>query len=76
MRMLLRLPQRALILLVRGYRFALKPWLGSACHFEPTCSQYALDALERVDARVLGTVLTMITSGKKTRPGYYGAVTN
>ncbi len=37
---------------------------------------YALDALERVDARVLGTLLTMITSGKKTRSGYYGAVTD
>ncbi len=57
MRMLLRLPQRALILLVRGYRFALKPWLGSACRFEPTCSQYALDALERHGA-VAGGVLS------------------
>lgn len=35
---------------------------------------YALDALERVDARVLGTVLSMIKSGKKARPGYYGAL--
>ena len=24
--------------LVRAYRFALSPWLGSACRFEPTCS--------------------------------------
>jgi putative membrane protein insertion efficiency factor len=44
---LVRLPQRLLILVVRGYRFLLKPWLGSACRFEPTCSQYALDALAR-----------------------------
>lgn len=41
------LPQRLLILLVRGYRLLLKPWLGSACRFEPTCSAYALEALER-----------------------------
>ena len=40
------LPQRALIGLVRAYRFALKPWLGSACRFEPTCSAYALQALQ------------------------------
>jgi len=33
--------------LVRGYRFALSPWLGSACRFTPTCSAYALDALEQ-----------------------------
>lgn len=32
---------------VRGYRFFLSPWLGSACRFTPTCSQYALQALER-----------------------------
>jgi len=33
--------------LVRGYRFFLSPWLGSACRFTPTCSQYALQALGR-----------------------------
>lgn len=42
-----RLPQRLLILLVRGYRLLLSPWLGSACRFEPSCSAYALAALER-----------------------------
>jgi len=35
-----------LISLVKGYRFFLSPWLGSACRFEPTCSRYALDALQ------------------------------
>jgi putative membrane protein insertion efficiency factor len=40
-------PRRALMGLVRAYRFVLKPWLGSACRFEPTCSAYALQALER-----------------------------
>jgi hypothetical protein len=44
---LVRLPQQALLLLVRGYRLLLKPWLGNACRFEPTCSAYALQALER-----------------------------
>lgn len=37
----------ALILLVKGYRLLLSPWLGSHCRFEPTCSAYALGALER-----------------------------
>ena len=41
------LPARLLMLLVRGYRFFLKPWLGNACRFEPTCSAYALEALAR-----------------------------
>jgi uncharacterized protein len=41
------LPQRFLLTLVRGYRLLLSPWLGSSCRFEPTCSAYALGALER-----------------------------
>ncbi|MGE5452036.1 MAG: membrane protein insertion efficiency factor YidD [Acidobacteriota bacterium] len=32
---------------VRAYRFFLSPWLGSACRFTPTCSQYALQALQQ-----------------------------
>jgi putative membrane protein insertion efficiency factor len=44
---MIRLPQRFLILLVRGYRLLLSPWLGSSCRFEPTCSAYAQQALER-----------------------------
>ncbi|MGC4078796.1 MAG: membrane protein insertion efficiency factor YidD [Rubrivivax sp.] len=47
---LVRLPQHLLVLLVRGYRLLLKPWLGNACRFEPTCSQYSLDALQRYGA--------------------------
>jgi hypothetical protein len=40
-------PRQLLIVLVRGYRLLLKPWLGNACRFEPTCSAYALEALQR-----------------------------
>lgn len=38
---------RALMALVKGYRLLLSPWLGSGCRFTPTCSAYALVALER-----------------------------
>jgi putative membrane protein insertion efficiency factor len=51
-------PRRLLMALVRGYRFFLSPWLGSACRFEPTCSAYALQALERHGAAA-GTLLTV-----------------
>jgi putative membrane protein insertion efficiency factor len=40
------LPRRVLIAMVRGYRLLLSPWLGNACRFEPTCSVYAIGALE------------------------------
>jgi len=52
-----RLPACVLITLVRGYRYFLSPWLGSACRFEPTCSIYSLQALERYGATV-GTYMT------------------
>ena len=33
------------ILLVRIYRYALSPWLGPNCRFQPTCSEYTIEAL-------------------------------
>ena len=41
------LAARFLAALVRGYRYLLSPWWGRQCRFTPTCSQYAIDALER-----------------------------
>jgi hypothetical protein len=35
---------------VRGYRLFLSPWLGHSCRYQPTCSAYALEALERYGA--------------------------
>jgi len=55
---LLRAPQQVLVLLVKGYRLLFKPWLGNACRFEPSCSQYALDALGRHGA-LGGSALTL-----------------
>ncbi|MEP0961946.1 MAG: membrane protein insertion efficiency factor YidD [Roseobacter sp.] len=31
---------------VRAYRLIFSPWVGHNCRYQPTCSQYALDALE------------------------------
>ena len=47
-----------LLALVRGYRLLLSPWLGSACRFEPSCSIYSLQVLERHGA-VGGSYLTL-----------------
>ncbi len=32
---------------VRAYRLVLSPWVGHSCRFHPTCSAYALEALEK-----------------------------
>ena len=51
-----QIPRRALIGVVRAYRVLLSPWLGGQCRFYPTCSAYAIEALERHGA-VEGTLL-------------------
>ncbi|MEW6765931.1 MAG: membrane protein insertion efficiency factor YidD [Pseudomonadota bacterium] len=39
--------RRVLIALVKAYRLVLSPLVGRHCRFEPTCSCYAIGALER-----------------------------
>lgn len=56
--LLLTLPRRTLIALVRAYRLLFSPSLGSSCRFEPTCSAYSLAALERHGAAA-GSYLTL-----------------
>ena len=38
---------KLLIALIRGYQLTLSPFLGGACRFQPTCSVYAREAIER-----------------------------
>jgi uncharacterized protein len=54
---LVQLPRRFLQGLVRVYRFWFKPWLGNSCRFEPSCSAYALAALQQHGA-VRGAALS------------------
>ncbi len=56
-------PRRALIGLVKGYRLLLSPWLGNSCRFEPTCSVYAIGALQRHGA-LAGTYLMLRRIGR------------
>lgn len=38
---------RIVALPVRAYRLVFSPWVGHNCRYHPTCSAYALQALER-----------------------------
>lgn len=40
-----RLLSWPLIGLVKLYRVAISPWLGVSCRFQPSCSEYAIEAL-------------------------------
>ncbi|MEM6511803.1 MAG: membrane protein insertion efficiency factor YidD [Pseudomonadota bacterium] len=37
---------KPVVALVRLYQFAISPWLGGNCRFQPTCSQYTIEALQ------------------------------
>ena len=47
------LPQRVVLLLLRAYKWAISPLFPPACRYVPTCSEYAMEAVERYGA-VLG----------------------
>lgn len=38
---------RLAVLMVRGYQVTLSPLLPSACRYQPSCSAYMIEALER-----------------------------
>ncbi len=38
---------RLLALPVKSYRLIFSPWVGHNCRYHPTCSAYALEALEK-----------------------------
>jgi uncharacterized protein len=48
---LARVPRLVLIAFVRAYQLMLSPILGGSCRYYPTCSHYAIEALERHGAR-------------------------
>lgn len=49
---------KLLIGLIRLYQITLSPWLGGACRYTPTCSNYGIQALEKYGA-LKGSWLTI-----------------
>ncbi|MGB0660922.1 MAG: membrane protein insertion efficiency factor YidD [Mangrovicoccus sp.] len=43
---------------VRAYRLVFSPWVGHNCRYHPTCSAYALEALEKHGA-IRGSALSL-----------------
>jgi hypothetical protein len=36
---------KLMIGIVRFYQLAISPWIGGRCRYQPTCSQYMIDAV-------------------------------
>ena len=47
----MRIFAQILALPIRAYRLLWSPWVGHNCRYQPTCSAYALEALERQDRK-------------------------
>jgi len=39
--------RRILVVLIKGYQLLISPVLPPSCRFEPTCSNYAIEAVQR-----------------------------
>lgn len=39
--------RKIVLRLLRGYKWAISPMLRPACRYVPTCSEYAMEAVER-----------------------------
>jgi putative membrane protein insertion efficiency factor len=52
-----------LIQVVRFYRLAISPWFGANCRFDPSCSTYAIEALQ-VHGVLKGTWLVVRRIGR------------
>jgi putative membrane protein insertion efficiency factor len=55
--------QTLILFLLRGYKRWISPLLPSACRFHPTCSAYAMEAVERYGA-LRGSMLALRRLGR------------
>lgn len=63
---------KSLIALIRAYQYVLSPLLGNHCRFYPSCSHYAVEAIERHGA-LRGGLLT-IARLSRCHPWHEGGV--
>jgi len=50
MRNVICMPKYGCILIVRLYQLTLRPIMGGHCRFQPTCSDFAIEALHKYGA--------------------------
>jgi putative membrane protein insertion efficiency factor len=56
--------------MIRAYRYLISPLFGPSCRFEPSCSQYAMDAIGRYGVlQGLGLFLVRVLKCHPFHPG-------
>lgn len=43
----MKIARNIALLLLRGYKLVISPWLPASCRYVPTCSEYAMEAIDR-----------------------------
>jgi hypothetical protein len=75
MKWLIGVPRQLLVLVVRIYQVSLGPLLPAACRYTPSCSAYAIEALQRYGALKGGWMaVRRIGRCHPFRPGGYDPV--
>jgi hypothetical protein len=62
----------AALQILRGYKWMISPMLPAACRYVPTCSEYAMEAIERYGALRGGwmTITRILRCHPFSRSGY------
>ncbi|MDR1399260.1 MAG: membrane protein insertion efficiency factor YidD [Treponema sp.] len=69
------LVQRALLLLIRFYQYAVSPHFPPSCRYVPTCSAYAYEAIQKHGVfRGTALALKRVLRCHPFRPGGYDPV--
>jgi hypothetical protein len=72
-----RLPSRLVVGLITAYQKMVSPSLGANCRYRPTCSGYAIQAVERFGVVRGGWLaLRRLSRCHPLRPGGYDPVPN
>ncbi|AGF48724.1 conserved hypothetical protein of the DUF37 family [Candidatus Kinetoplastibacterium oncopeltii TCC290E] len=51
--------QNLLIILIKLYKYLISPLIGNQCRFNPSCSTYAIDAINK-HGNIKGVYLTIL----------------
>ena len=75
MKRLFAIPARFSILLIVVYQRVVSPWLGTRCRFEPSCSRYAIEAIQTQGIlRGLALAVARLARCHPFHPGGYDPV--
>ena len=55
--------QKVLVMLLKGYQYLVSPWFGQTCRSYPSCSCYAIEAIEKRGV-LMGLWLTVRRIGR------------